>query len=70
MTARTVQDEMGFAGEITPNLAQMIECVQREIRYRKNVYPRRVLAKRMSRELMDQQIRLMEAVLANLEAQR
>ena len=53
-----------------PSLEQLIECVQREINYRRHVYPRRVTAGRMSTDMMDKQIRLMEAVLANLERQR
>jgi hypothetical protein len=56
--------------EPEPTLDQLIECVKRELAYRRNVYPRRIFAGRMTEQKADQQLRLMEAVLANLERQR
>jgi len=56
--------------EPEPDLETLIECVRREIRYRRQVYPRRVEHKTMSRRLMERELRLMEAVLKNLEGQR
>jgi len=56
--------------EPDPDLETLIECVRRELRYRRHVYPARVERGKMSRELMDRELRLMEAVLKNLEGQR
>jgi hypothetical protein len=55
--------------EPEPSLEALIECVEREISYRKRVYPRRVWKKAMSQDFADQQIRLMEGVLKNLVRQ-
>jgi hypothetical protein len=63
------QPEFAITKEIEPRLAEMIECVEREIRYRQHVYPRRVAAKTMSQAMADQQIRLMEAIKRNLQKQ-
>jgi hypothetical protein len=43
-----------------------IECVEREIGMRNAVYPRRVLAGKMSQSLADREIASMRAVLATL----
>jgi hypothetical protein len=56
--------------EPEPDLETLIECVRREIRYRRQVYPKRVERGKMSRKLMERELRLMEAVLKNLEGQR
>lgn len=53
-----------------PSLEQLIECVHREIEYREHVYPRRIEKGTMSPAFAERQIRLMQAVLKNLEAQR
>jgi hypothetical protein len=55
--------------EPEPSLEALIECVEREIAYRKRVYPRRVWKKTMTQDLADKQIRLMEGVLKNLVRQ-
>lgn len=47
-------------------LADQIEAVDREIRYRKRVYDRRVDSGKMTRQLADRQIALMEAVRSTL----
>lgn len=46
---------------------QMIRCVHREIRMRRQVYPRWVEAKKMTQELADTEIKTMEAVMGLLE---
>jgi hypothetical protein len=56
--------------EPEPSLEALIECVEREISYRKRVYPRRIWKKTMTQDFADKQIRLMEAVLKNLVRQR
>ena len=56
--------------DVAPSLDQLIECVRREIGYRKIVYARRIAAKRMSQKLAEREIRLMEYVYKNLVAQR
>ena len=53
-----------------PPLEALIQCVEREIKYRERVYPRRVAMHTMSPLHADQQLRLMQAVLKNLERQR
>lgn len=53
-----------------PPLDALIECVERELAYRRHVYPRRVARRVMTQQLAERQIRLMNAVLKNLEAQR
>jgi hypothetical protein len=50
-----------------PDLAEQIECVERELRYRRHVYPRRVAAKRMTQVSADRELERMEAVLATLK---
>lgn len=72
MTKMSTEPDAELPGwvEPDPDLETLIECVRREIRYRRNVYPRRVANNRMSRQLMDRELRLMEAVLKNLEGQR
>jgi hypothetical protein len=49
------------------SLAAQIQCVEREIRMRGEVYPRRVAAGRMSQKTADREIMLMQAVLATLK---
>jgi hypothetical protein len=43
-----------------------IACVEREIRFREHVYPRRVEANKMTEKQAREQIALMQAVLATL----
>lgn len=44
-----------------------VECVRRELGYRRRVYPRRIAAGKMTQALADREIARMEAVLATLE---
>jgi hypothetical protein len=53
-----------------PGLDEQIECVERELRYRRHVYPRRVAAKRMTQANADREVEKMEAVLATLREVR
>jgi len=43
-----------------------IACVERELRFREHVYPRRVEANKMTEKQAREQIALMQAVLATL----
>jgi hypothetical protein len=47
-------------------LDDQIKCVEREIAMRKNVYPRRVEAQKMSPNKMRYEIEAMQAVLTTL----
>lgn len=51
-------------------LDELIDGVQREVRYRERVYGRLVSEGRMKQPTADYQLALMSAVLAYLEAQR
>jgi hypothetical protein len=50
-----------------------LRCIERELGFRKYIYPRRIEAGRMSAELAEQEIRVMEAICddyrARLEAE-
>jgi hypothetical protein len=46
-----------------PSLTEMIVCVEREIRFRRVVYPRRIAGGTMSRDKAAREIETMEAVL-------
>lgn len=48
-------------------LDEQIACVEREIKLRQRVYPRRVADRRMTQALADKQIALMEAVRDSLQ---
>lgn len=48
------------------SLADQIECVEREIRMRRRVYPRRVAESRMSADAARRETATMEAVLETL----
>lgn len=43
-------------------LAELVECVSREIRYRERVYPAWVARERMTKQFADDQIRKMKGV--------
>ncbi len=43
--------------------ADKLECLERELTYRKRVYPRRVMEHRMTQGLADRQIALMEDII-------
>jgi hypothetical protein len=51
-----------------PSLADQIACVEREIRMREQVYPRRVGDRKMKQEAADREIAAMRAVLDTLLA--
>jgi hypothetical protein len=51
-----------------PSLAEQILAVEREIRMREQVYPRRVAAAKMSQKAADREIATMRAVLDTLRA--
>lgn len=52
---------------MTFTYTEKLECVQRELKLRRQVYPNRILTKRMSQEQADRQIALMEAIVADYE---
>lgn len=41
---------------------ELKQCVQREIRLRKHVYPNRILTHRMTQKQADREIKMMEAI--------
>ncbi len=49
-------------------LAIQIECVKRELRIRRQVYPERVARKAMSQAKADQEIEAMASVLETLQS--
>jgi hypothetical protein len=49
-----------------PTLDEQLQCVEREIKLRQRVYPRRIADRRMTQALADRQIALMEAVAESL----
>lgn len=49
-----------------PSLDDLIACADREVGYRKHVYPRRVAAKQMTQELADREIARMTAIAERL----
>jgi hypothetical protein len=56
-----------MSGELFPiPLAEQIVCVEREIGFRKRVYPRRVADRKMTQANADKQIAAMTAVLDTL----
>lgn len=42
---------------------EKLQCVERELKQRRFVYPRRVEAGKMSKPMMDEQLALMEAIV-------
>lgn len=48
-------------------IAAQLDCIERELRFRRHVYPRRVADGKMTQVLADRQIALMESVKASLE---
>jgi hypothetical protein len=47
-------------------LADMVGCIERELRMRTRVYARAVAEKKMTQQLADRELRLMRAVLDTL----
>lgn len=62
----TTPDLFGGARTADVTLAQQIETVERELRMREQVYPRRIEAGRMTREQADRELLCMRAVLDTL----
>lgn len=48
---------------------EKLDAAQREIRMRRRVYPRRVSEQRMTQQLADREIALMEAIAKDYEEQ-
>jgi hypothetical protein len=53
-----------------PSIEEKIGCLERELRYRQRVYPRLVLAKKMSQQKADREIEVMAAILEDLKEKR
>ena len=51
-------------------IVEQIDCVQRELLYRRRVYARRVEQGKMTQQLADREIRRMSAVLETLQGIR
>ena len=51
---------------MTISISDQIQCVERELKYRKRVYPRRIKMGHMTQALADRQIEHMTAVLETL----
>lgn len=51
-----------------PTLHEQIRCVEREVTMRRRVYAKRVAEKKMTQRNAEDEIALMEAVKATLEA--
>lgn len=49
------------------SIDDQIGCVERELRYRRHVYARRVGAGKLSQKVADRELRLMTAVLGTLQ---
>jgi hypothetical protein len=66
-----------LSGQVSPrsrvaptSLQEQVQCVQRELALRRNVYDRAVNGGRMSREAADREIASMAAVLVTVQAAR
>ena len=60
---------MSLFGEALPvavSIDRQIECVERELKQRAYVYPRRIEAGKMTQEQSDREVACMEAVAATL----
>lgn len=49
-------------------IERQIAAVERELRFRRQVYPRRVAMQKMSQKQADEEIEVMQAVLGTLQA--
>ncbi len=49
-----------------PSVDDMIQCAERELGYRKRVYPRLIAAKQMTQDLADREIARMTAIADRL----
>lgn len=50
------------------SVQEQVDCVERELRFRRRVYARRIDAGQMTKRQSDREIGLMEAVLATVQA--
>ncbi|HWE19653.1 MAG TPA: hypothetical protein VG758_21130 [Hyphomicrobiaceae bacterium] len=50
--------------------ADLVKCAEREVAYRRRVYPRLVADERMPRERADREIAMMEAIAEKLKDQQ
>lgn len=57
------------AGKAALTRKQLVDCVERELRYRRAFYPRLVGQRKMSMAKMDHEIACMEAIAEGLRAQ-
>jgi hypothetical protein len=53
---------------VTVPIERQVQCVERELKFRRRVYARRVVEKRMTKTQMDDELEAMEAVLATLQS--
>ena len=53
---------------MTVPIERQVQCVERELKFRRRVYARRVVDKKMSKTQMDNELEAMEAVLATLQS--
>lgn len=49
-----------------PSIDDQIACAERELGYRRHVYPRRIAAKHMTQDLADREIGRMQAIIETL----
>jgi len=54
----------------TVSIEDQIACVERELKYREHVYPRRIADKKMTQQLADREMTRMQAVLQTLQLQK
>jgi hypothetical protein len=50
-----------------PSIDDQIACAERELGYRRHVYPRRVASKAMTQDLADREMARMEAIVLTLK---
>lgn len=48
-------------------ITSQIQCIERELKYRRRVYARRVVEEKMTKSQMDYELEVMGAVLATLQ---
>jgi hypothetical protein len=53
---------------VVVSFTDQLRCAERELKLRKRVYPRRIEAQRMTQDLADREVRMMEAIVGTLEA--
>lgn len=52
-----------------PSLDEQIQCVEREVRYRRHVYPRLIEKGRLTKAKAEREIEIMQSVLDKLKGQ-